>query len=94
MAFKRVIIRRVGPLFWLLGAMSLNSVLIFVPLADEGTDVWRPVQAELIAPHKYKLLGHIPTDEIWLFVPGQIVVCEHKTFVDGSCGLVSIRSAA
>jgi hypothetical protein len=30
MAFKRVIIRRVGPLFWLLGLMKITTLFVFI----------------------------------------------------------------
>jgi hypothetical protein len=48
---------------------------IHIALLGEGTEVWRPVQAEPIGPELYFVLGPIPEDEEWAFPPGSLVRC-------------------
>jgi hypothetical protein len=51
---------------------------IFVRLPDEAVDVWRPVLAESLGDHRYRILEQ-PYDrdaERWEFEPGDDVVCE------------------
>jgi hypothetical protein len=52
------------------GAMS---VTIYMPLLDEGTEVWRPVQAEAQSSNAYLILGPMPEGEAWAFPPGSVV---------------------
>ena len=73
--------------------MGTPPLSIFVPLVGEGTAVWRPAIAALVAPGRYELLGKPAADETWLFETGQVLVCEHKTFADGTSGLVAVRAA-
>jgi hypothetical protein len=49
---------------------------IYVPLLDEGTDVWRPVEATRLAENVYIVLGVMPDDEAWAFPPDSRVRCE------------------
>jgi hypothetical protein len=51
---------------------------IYVPLLDEGTDVWRPVEATRLAENVYIILGAVPDDETWAFPPGSRVRCEPR----------------
>lgn len=57
-----------------LGALSH----IYVALLDEGTDVWRPVEAENLGSGRYRILDqpYDPANEMWQFVPGDLVRCE------------------
>jgi hypothetical protein len=68
------------------------EVMIYMPLLNEGTAVWRPVQARRIADDRYQILGSIPDDETWAFQPGSVVLCESKIFYDGKEGLVPIAN--
>ena len=52
------------------------SQTIYMQLLDEGTDVWRPVQAETLAGGLFRVLGPVPQDEKWAFSPGAIVLCK------------------
>ncbi len=55
--------------------------LIFVRLLEEGTDVWRPTQAESLGDSCFRVLappGYDAEDESWEFVPGSIVVCRSE----------------
>ncbi len=67
---------------------------IFVYLLDEGTDVWRPVNAEHVADRSYRLdpKAVVPEDESWEFPPGAVVECESKRLSDGD-QLVAVRRA-
>jgi hypothetical protein len=65
---------------------------IYMPLLDEGTDVWRPVDGEPLAGSGYRILGSMPEDERWAFQPGTIVRCEWRTFADGTGGMTVLGS--
>lgn len=58
-----------------------RSVTIFVPLLEEGTDVARPVEAEHLGGNRYRILGEVPTDELWAFQPGMTVICQKRNGV-------------
>src|SRR5262245_33554283 len=53
----------------------LDPVTVFVSLLDEGTDVWRPVQARPLGGNLYRIIGVDAdlADETWQFSPGAIV---------------------
>lgn len=55
-----------------------NSVEIFIPLLNEGTDVLRPAQGLVLGPHEVQVLAtpdYDPTIEEWEFPPGSKVQC-------------------
>jgi hypothetical protein len=57
---------------------------IYVGLLEEGTDCWRPVQAERVASNTYRIVDQdIPDDELWEFQPGDLVYCDFYRFSDG-----------
>ena len=63
---------------------------IHVYLLDEGTDVWRPVSAELIRDDIYRITGQPPDDtEHWEFMSGDTVRCKQQNFGGGKTGLVA-----
>jgi hypothetical protein len=66
--------------------------LIYVPLVDEGVDVWRPVVAEVVGDQTFRIVGEniSPDDEHWAFATGEVVRCEDHRFKDGSSGLVAV----
>ena len=66
---------------------------IFVPLLDEGTDVWRPVKAESLGENRFRLLDKEPDGEKWAFPSGSVVICELKSFSAGK-SLVAVESIA
>lgn len=49
---------------------------VYVPLLDEGIDVWRPVKAEHVEADLYQLTESPPDDEVWPFAAGDVVRCE------------------
>lgn len=57
---------------------SINSVEIYVPLLNEGTDVLRPTQGVVLGPNEVQVLAtpnYDPADEEWQFPPGTKVKC-------------------
>jgi hypothetical protein len=67
---------------------------IYVALLDEGIDVWRPVEAQKVAPDSYLIVDqdYDPRIERWEFEPGAIVRC-HKESRDGREILVATEKA-
>jgi hypothetical protein len=65
---------------------------VHVALAGEGVDVWRPVQALLLAGGVYRLAGEQPEGERWAFPPGAVVRCELRQ-LDGAECLVAVAAA-
>ena len=65
---------------------------ILIPLGDEGTDVWRPVPARKIGERSYQISdgAQVPSDEEWVFLPGAAVLCELRSFPDGTVALVAV----
>ncbi len=58
--------------------MSTDSVRIYVPLLDEGTDVFRPATGVFVGPDTVRIEkpdDYDPDDETWEFPPGSEVVC-------------------
>ena len=54
----------------------MEKSIIYVKLLDEGTEVYRPVDALHIGDMQYQILGHDlydPNDEKWEFPPGSFV---------------------
>jgi hypothetical protein len=51
---------------------------IYVALLDEGVEVWRPVQAELVNGDVYRIISqpYDRTIEAWQFEPGERVICK------------------
>lgn len=60
---------------------SIETFYMF--LLNEGTDVWRPVDAEPLGGGKFRVLGPVPDDEEWEFEPGSIVACEMRLLSSG-----------
>jgi hypothetical protein len=65
---------------------------IYVPLLEEGTDVWRPTSAEHITEDVYRITGEAPEDERWKFSCGQLVRCRQQK-LSGGDSLVAYESA-
>jgi hypothetical protein len=73
--------------------VNATRTKIYVYLLDEGTDVWRPVDAEKVADDLYRLIGSPPDDtENWEFQTGSVVRVENRTLSDGPA-LVAVESA-
>ncbi len=63
---------------------------IYMPLRDEGTEVWRPVEADPTPDGHYRVRGEVPDDEVWTFAPGSIVRCEWREFGEDDGAFVAI----
>jgi hypothetical protein len=69
---------------------------IYVPMLDEGTDVWKSVIAQPMSSATYRIESEPldPDDENWAYGAGQEVTVEEHIFQDGNRGLVAIGIAA
>jgi hypothetical protein len=72
---------------------NVRTTKIFVPLLNEGTDCWRPVNAKEHSQGVLEILGIMPAGEEWQFVPGTRVHCRPKLFTDGSTSPVAFELA-
>ena len=61
----------------------MRTRAIYVYLLDEGTDTWRPVEAEELESGRYRIVGPAPEGETWEFPPGSVVSVEVKTLAEG-----------
>jgi len=64
---------------------------IYIRLLGEGTDVFRPTQAEELTAGRFKLLptpDYDPDDERWEFIPGSIVRGVNRT-MEGKAVMVA-----
>ena len=73
-----------------------TDAVVYVRLLDEGTDVWRPVNAAALPDGSFELL---PPDfdseaELWEFPPAAKVRCMTKEFAGGMRRLVAVARAA
>ena len=81
---------------WVQGPLAVASqdrvVTVWMPLLDEGVDVWRPVDAEALPSGLYRIrsVNEQPNDERWAFNAGDVVVCQHRHLSDGET-LVVVR---
>jgi hypothetical protein len=68
-------------------------VTIFVPLLNEGVDVWRPVQARPLRRDVFRIVGvdGDVRDEVWQFPAGAVVKCARRRFENGTIGLTAIE---
>lgn len=58
----------------------MKTTTIYIRLLNEGTDVFRPVQAEKLEKNIFKIIeteSYNPECETWEFIPGQIVHCKN-----------------
>ena len=65
---------------------NIREETIYIPLLNEGTDVWRPASALEVGPRTFVVLLTQPYDpeaEEWEFPPGSVVVCQEKSSSDG-----------
>ena len=71
----------------------INSMEIYVFLLDEGTDVWRPVQAEKIGDNLFRIVSvnPDPENEKWQFSTGEIVKCEERSLSNSNKCFVAIE---
>ena len=71
-----------------------ESPTIYMPLLNEGTDVWAPVVAEHVSGSLYRVLGPAPDDQEWEFPAGSIVRVVQRTFACGETALAAVAEEA
>jgi hypothetical protein len=54
------------------------ATTILMPLLNEGTAVWRPVQADMLEDGCYRVTGQASDDEEWAFPTGAVVIVDHE----------------
>jgi len=62
--------------------------IIFMPLLQDGTDVWRPIEVTPLQDALYRVEGSMPDDETWQFPPGSVIEIKWKKFSNGESRLV------
>ena len=64
----------------------IENKTIYVYLLDEGTDVWRPIEAIPVGNSVYRIVSENsdPEDEHWQFSNGDLVRCELKPLSEGN----------
>lgn len=67
-----------------------TPLTIYVYLLDEGTEVWRPVEAAHQGGDLYKIMSEEPKEDTWQFKTGDVVRCELKSLSEGPC-LVAVE---
>ncbi len=63
--------------------MKDNVQPIYIELLEEGTVVYRPVDAVKLDQNIFKIIGIRSDDEVWSFQTNDIVQCEFKELNDG-----------
>ena len=73
--------------------MASEPITIYMPLLNEGTDCWRPVQATHLGADTYRIepQHYDREDEAWQFPSGSIVRCHSHTFSGGQTGLAAFE---
>lgn len=68
---------------------------IYIKLLNEGTEVWRSVEATKNSDATFTVANShsIPEGENWEFVPGQKVKCKHQVFSGVNSELVAYELA-
>jgi hypothetical protein len=79
---------------WLEGFVTF--VTIHIRLLDEGTEVWRPVEAKWLGGDTFLISpdNEVPTDETWEYQPGELVRCSHKSLSREAESLVAVANAS
>lgn len=62
---------------------GMKARTIYVPLLDEGVEVWVPVKARPQGGEGFRLPSIAPEDEKWKYAPGSIVRCRLRDLGDG-----------
>jgi hypothetical protein len=60
--------------------------IVYMPLQDEGTNVWRPVAADALGDQRYRVTARAPDDEAWAFVSGSVVIVDDQQRIISEAG--------
>ena len=61
----------------------VNVATIYLPLLNEGTDCWRPVEAIELGSDLFRIVSQKPEDEEWPYRSGEVVRCRWRQFSEG-----------
>ncbi len=64
--------------------------IIYMPLLDEGTDVWQPVDATYLSDDIYRVDETMPDGEKWAFPQGSLVRCERTSVMEDQSDLTAV----
>jgi hypothetical protein len=67
-----------------------EMTMIYMPLLNEGTTVWRPVAPERLSQDTFRVTGPMPDGEDWAFAPDSVVTVAPQLFADGRSGIVAV----
>ncbi|MDP1628291.1 hypothetical protein [Parvibaculum sp.] len=70
----------------------MRRTTIYMPLLDEGTEVWVQVSAEALGNGLYKVLGIMPPEQNWRFQPGSVVALQERAFSSGDRGFEAVEA--
>jgi hypothetical protein len=59
------------------------SLLLYMPMLDEGIDVWRPVAAHPLGHSVAQIRSETPDDESWQYPTGARIVYEERALSGG-----------
>ena len=62
---------------------SRSMITGYMPLLNEGNDVWRPVDLLPIHNGVFQIQSKCPPDERWKFETGKLVRCEEQMLSSG-----------
>jgi len=68
---------------------SFRNEIIYIPLLNEGTPVYRPAYGLQVGEQTYVVLlpsDYDPEDEEWEFPPGNIVLCKKQVLLGAEGG--------
>jgi hypothetical protein len=73
--------------------MDRAVTTIYVSLKNEGTDCWRPVEAESAGDNTFRIVSVNvdPDDQEWEFCTGDLVRCEPRVLSGGLGCLVAVE---
>jgi len=78
----------------LLGDVKHDTQQIYVALLGGNVEVWRPVDAIHVDGDVFRITSDITDpEEVWQFLPGELVCCAEREFFDRSAALVAIEKA-
>jgi hypothetical protein len=69
-----------------------RTTTIYIPILNEGIDLWRPVEAVRVTELGYMITETPPPHEGWIFQPGHILRCE-KRELGGQENLLAVAKA-
>jgi hypothetical protein len=66
---------------------------IYMPLLNEGVNMWRPVEGTPVGSETFRVEGEMPEGEEWAFISGTIVRCERSAVSGAEPSLIIVGLA-